>query len=116
MTIVEFYDKTPLENIASGLLCSPDKIILVGDDKKALEKAKKLLSEILKKRGVEAEIVYKAANKNNLGNLVNILSEIIDENEGCTFDLTGGEDLYLVALGEMTDNSDLFDISHIPTS
>ena len=38
MTIIEFYDKTPLENIASALLCSPDKVILVGDDKKSLEK------------------------------------------------------------------------------
>lgn len=99
MTIIEFFDKSPLENIASALLCRPDKIILVGDDKKPMQKAVNIFSGILKNRGVDAEIFYKTASKNNLFTIVRILSQIVDENADCTFDLTGGEDLYLVALG-----------------
>ncbi len=99
MTIIEFFDKTPLENIGSALLCRPDKIILVGDDKKPMQRAIDIFSSILNNRGIESEIVYKTVNKNNLLTIVRILSQIVEENEDCIFDLTGGEDLYLVALG-----------------
>ena len=39
MTIVEFYDKNSIENIVSTLLCSPDKVIFVGDNEKRILKA-----------------------------------------------------------------------------
>ena len=34
MTIIEFYDKAAIENIAGALLCDPDRVILVGHNKK----------------------------------------------------------------------------------
>ena len=38
MTIIEFYDKVAIENIAGAMLCNADKIILVGDSKKKMER------------------------------------------------------------------------------
>ena len=40
MTIIEFYDKTSLDNIAGALLCNADHIILIGDNRKKMEKSK----------------------------------------------------------------------------
>ncbi len=99
MTIIEFYDKNAIENIASAMLCKPEKVIFVGDNHKHMERSIALYREILSKHSIDTELSYKAVNKNSFENIVDILSQIVDENEDCVFDLTGGEDLYLVAVG-----------------
>ncbi len=39
MTIIEFYDKNAIENIAGALLCAPERVIFVGDKHKKMEKS-----------------------------------------------------------------------------
>ena len=99
MTIIEFYDKVSLENIAGALLCKADRIILVGDNRSRMEKSKKLYDSILRNRGINTEISYLSINRNNLQNIVEVLTHTISSGEEYIFDLTGGDDLYLVAIG-----------------
>ncbi len=99
MTIIEFYDKVAIENIAGAMLCNADKIILVGDNRRRMERSQKVYQSILDNRGVETTVSHMCINRNNLQNIVSVLSEIISADENCIFDLTGGEDLYLVAVG-----------------
>lgn len=99
MTIIEFYDKVAIENIAGAMLCSADKIILVGDKKNKMERSRKIYQNILDNRGVNTTVSHMCINRNNLQNIVEVLTEIISADENCIFDLTGGEDLYLVAVG-----------------
>ena len=99
MTLIEFYDKTKLENIAGALLLRADKLIFIGDNQKAITKSIPVYQNLLEKRNINTEICYKTVNKNNLSVIVEQLSLIVEENDDCVFDLTGGEDLYLVALG-----------------
>ena len=99
MTIIEFYDKVDLENIAGALLCNADKIILIGDNRGKMEKSKQIYEEILRNRGLSTEVTYVSINRNNLQNITNTLESIVLSYEDCVFDLTGGDDLYLVAIG-----------------
>lgn len=99
MIIIEFYDKASIENIAGALLCNPEQVVLVGDKRKQLERAVNLYRGILEKNNIETELSYKSVNKNNLQDIVTMLTQIVKDNENCVFDLTGGEDLYLVAVG-----------------
>ena len=99
MTIIEFFDNTSIENIVSALLCNPDKVILVGDNGKRMKKYIDIYNEVLSNRNINVELRYKTVNKNNLSNIIRILTEIVEENENCIFDLEGGEDLTLVAVG-----------------
>lgn len=99
MTLIEFYDKAALDNIAGTLLCAPERLFLVGDNKKHLQRSTEIYNAILQKKGIKTEIVFCSINKNNLKTIVALLSRIVEENEDCVFDLTGGEDLYLVAVG-----------------
>lgn len=103
MTIVEFFDKTSIENISGALLCEPQQVILVGDKRKQLEQAKKLYQNILEKNNIKTEISYRSVNKNNLQDIVSVLEQISKNCENCVFDLTGGEDLYLVAVGTIME-------------
>ena len=105
MTIVEFFDKSPIENIASALLCgstdesSPMHVIFVGESKKKMEKAIALYREVTERRNLCVKFTCKPVNRNSLASIVDVLAEIAEEYPGCVFDLTGGEDLILVAIG-----------------
>ncbi len=99
MTLIEFYDKAKIENIAGALLLRADKLILIGDNQKTITKSIPVYQNLLEKRNIKTEILYKTVNKNNLSVIVEQLSLIVEENDDCIFDLTGGEDLYLVAIG-----------------
>ena len=101
MTIIEFYDKVAIENIAGAMLCGADKIILVGSNQTEMEKSQKIYQTILDNRGIKATVSHMYINRNNLQNIVEVLCEIVNTDESCVFDLTGGEDLYLVAVGIM---------------
>lgn len=101
MTIIEFFDKSSIENIAGCLLCKPEKMILVGNNPKLLSKANYHYSTFLKNKNVETEISTISTSKNHLGSIIDTLAEIVETHNDCVFDLTGGDDLYLVAVGNI---------------
>lgn len=99
MTIVEFYDRTPIENMVSCLANRPQKIIFVGE-KSRLDKQQdqfyRFLDEV---ENYVTVIEFCPVNKNSLSDIVDKLTRIVEENPECSFDLTGGDDLSLVAIG-----------------
>ncbi len=97
MTAIEFYDRTPIENVISSLTTVPDKIVFIGDSK--VKPKFDLYSAFIGGRKLEIEIAYRNIKRNDINNIVEVLSEIIETEEQCVFDLTGGEDLVLVAMG-----------------
>ncbi len=103
MTYVELFDKTHIENICTMLTRPPDRVILVGEKQKALIKHAQRYSEILESRGITAQIICRSANKNSIGAITDLLCSVIDEYGECHFDLTGGDDLFLVAMGIVSE-------------
>ncbi len=101
MTIIEFFDKAAIENIAGAFLCDPERVILVGDNKKKMDRSILLYQKILEKNGKHTEFISMSANRHDLQDIVEKLTSIVETYSDCVFDLTGGEDLYLVALGIM---------------
>ena len=99
MTIVEFFDKDAIENIISSLICNPDKVVLVGDNTKAMTKAIARYEKILENHGVSVEFKTVSINRNDLEGIVDALMDLLAEECELTIDLTGGDDLYLVAAG-----------------
>ncbi|MBE6553108.1 MAG: DUF1887 family protein [Ruminococcaceae bacterium] len=99
MTIIEFFDKSGIENIISTLLCAPDKLILVGHSRKKIARRLPYYHRVLANRGLSTEIRSITVGQNNLQEIYQTLVDLVEQNEKCIFDLTGGEDLYLVAVG-----------------
>lgn len=98
MTAVEFYDRTSIENIISSITTIPNKIIFIGDGK-IMKKFDPFYRSFLEKRGLNIEIAYRNIKRNDLNDIVQVLSDIVETEKQCVFDLTGGEDLALVAMG-----------------
>lgn len=99
MTYIEFFEKDAVENICTCLMRAPDRMILMGNNGNLLKEHAERYRRFLADRGMQVEIIQRIVNKNNLQNIVDQLSKIIETYEDCVFDLTGGEDLYLVAMG-----------------
>lgn len=99
MTIIEFYDRTSLDNIAGALLCEVDHIVLIGDNRGKMAESKVIYDKILQGRGKSTTISYMSVNRNKLSAIVNVLTKLISNEESYIFDLTGGDDLCLVAVG-----------------
>lgn len=103
MTIIEFFSKNALENVAGALLCKPDRVILVGDDRRRMERCARLYQSILREQGLSTEFVCKSINPYDLQGIIRGLGELAETYGDCVFDLTGGDELYLVAVGVMME-------------
>ncbi len=99
MTYIEFFDPTAAENICASLTNPPERVILIGDRRKLLAKHAQRYQELFLARGHEVEFICRSINKNNMENIVQELTQLVETYPDCVFDLTGGEDLYLVAMG-----------------
>lgn len=98
MTLVEFFDDVPIDNMVSCLAIKPEKIIFVGENK-IMKKREPAYLRLMEKYSMQVVLEYKAINKNSIEQIVESLTEIVESEEECTFDLTGGADLVLVAMG-----------------
>lgn len=99
MTYIEFFEKNATNNICACLTQRPERVMFVGRDGKEMAKSVTAYKKVLKGRGLKTEFIIKTVNPNNLGAIVSAFDSITEEYGDCVFDLTGGYDLYLVALG-----------------
>lgn len=99
MTIIEFFDKAAIENVLSALLCAPERVVFIGDSTKQMKRSLEAYREVLKDRGLPVELLCRSVRKNDLGAIVEVLTQIVEQEAVCVFNLDGGEDLYLVAVG-----------------
>ncbi len=98
MTIVEFYDKNPPENIISTLVLHPERVIFVGDAAE-LPRIQAFYQRVFHNLGCDCEVRTAAVKPHNLSDTVRVLSAIVSSESDCVFDLTGGEDVTLCAMG-----------------
>ena len=99
MTYIELFDKTHTANVCAMLTNPPDRVILIGEKYKNLEKHAERYIEVLRARGADTEIIPVSVNKNNISAITDTLCSLIDKYGDVHIDLTGGEDLYLTAAG-----------------
>ena len=99
MTYLEFFDEVAIENVCACLSRPPSKVIMLGDDSKKMNIHKAAYQSVLKKRGYDVEFVIKSINRNDLYCICDALCEIICNEDDLEIGLTGGDDLFLVAIG-----------------
>jgi len=99
MTVIEFFDKSPIENILSSFTMNLDKIIFIGRED-SVDKSISVYRNVFIKKGMNIKMEYRSIKENDLEAIEKVLSEIVEaEKNGCAFDLTGGDDMFLVAVG-----------------
>ena len=108
MTLVELYDKTPVENILGSLALKPDKVVYITSESRKAIRAIPNYQKILKGRGIHTEMRVKSIAKNDLEAIVAALYDIIsDPSDDYIIDISGGDEGALVALGIVLGSTDL---------
>lgn len=102
MTLIEFFDECQVENAIAGLRFLPEKIVFVGYDILMTEDKKSSLKEFFKKKSENIIIDFEKVDRNDYASITKKLNSIIDSNTECVFDLTGGKELVLVAMGAVS--------------
>lgn len=102
MTVIEFFERdSAVENIVSAMLCKPEKVVFIGSSSKRMRKSIEAYRGVLAGRNIDVEFDTKGVSRNNLNSILVALEEVISENDDCVIDLSGGDDLYLVAAGRV---------------
>lgn len=99
MTLVEFFERSVVENICTSIAHTPDRVILIGYQKNLIQKHAERYRSFFLKHGFDIDFQCKTVDKNNVAAIVCVLEEIIDKYPDCIIDVTGGEDLYIFAAG-----------------
>ena len=101
-TLIELFDECQIENVVSALRFKPKKLIFVGFKETMTQKRMDDLKRFFDFFHMDIVTEYEIVGRYDYQSIVNKLNFIIDRNEDCCFDLTGGKELVLTAMGEVS--------------
>ena len=104
MTLIEIFDRSPIENLVSTIALEPEQTIFIGTDVRRMQRALPMYREILEGRGIRTELVFRSAAKNDLEATLQVIDAILDErsddpDEICVVDISGGDETLLLSVG-----------------
>ncbi|MBO4838486.1 MAG: DUF1887 family protein [Lachnospiraceae bacterium] len=99
MTLIEFFESSIVENICTSIAHAPDRVILIGEQNKLLQKHAKRYREFFLEHGYDIEFLWRSVDKNKVETIIKALEAIFEEYPDSIIDVTGGADLYLFSAG-----------------
>lgn len=106
-TLIEFFDECQIKNVAAGMLFKPDKIIYVGFKETIKKKKIEITQSFFKEKGLNINIEQYIVGRYDYEKIVDTLTEIVNNNDDCCFELTGGKELVLAAMGTVAASYDV---------
>lgn len=97
--MVEFYSEEPLENVMAMIKYRPERIIFLGHKDNMITKKINDIRQFRDSRCPDVDLEFIEVPKDDLNGAIDLITRIIRENPGIRFELTGGSELILIALG-----------------
>ena len=99
-TLIELYDKRPLENILGVEMFRPRRVVYICPRSVARDAAlQKQMRAYFSRRGLRAELIFFKADIYNADAVLELLRSILARYPDCALDITGGTDAVLFAAG-----------------
>jgi len=106
-TLIEILDGCPVENVIAGLRFKPQKIVFVGFKNHMKEENKRAIHSLFSKRNINTKFEYEIVPRYDYDEITCRLFDIIERNEDCWFDLSGGKDITLAAMGAVSQEKNI---------
>ena len=100
MTLVEIFSDNHIQNMAACLQLAPEKMILLGDVGK-IRRSPEQYRKVLQLRGQRTQIQVKDIRKKDFWEITYVLQQIFCTEEEFVVDLTGGDEVVIMALGAL---------------
>ncbi len=107
MTLIEFFDAEMLENILATLILKPERTVLFGKDSRKMEKFVSRIRHILKEKNVTTDFSVISVNANDFYAVREMLISLCDTYPDCAFDMLGGEETVLAAMGAVASERNI---------
>ncbi len=102
-TLIELFDVCQVENAIAGLRFMPEKIVFVGfKETMSGNSREQAIRTFFANRAPEIVLEFEIVGRYDFTSIVDRLNSIIDRNEDCGFDVTGGKELVLAAMGAVS--------------
>ncbi len=105
MTVVEFFTENSIDNFINALYSPADVIHIIGTDIGIVKKYVEIYSKILKDRKTDKKIIARKADKYELNAVLRMYKGILESDTDFIFDLNGGDELHLTALGVLYERN-----------
>ncbi len=96
-----------MENVVSALCYNPKKLIYIGYSKIMTKKKMADLERFFMLKNRRFEIEYVVVSRYDFDDIYNKILSVIENNRDCVFDLTGGKELVLAAMGALSAAYDI---------
>ncbi len=106
-TLIELFDECQIENVIAGLKFLPEKIVFVGFKNVMTQKRISDVERLFKNRGLNTRFSYEIVGRYDYLAVYDKLCEITELNPDCAFDLTGGKELIIAAMGAVAALKDI---------
>lgn len=91
----------------SALAYEPEKVIYIGFKEVMTSKRKNDLERFFRMRGLKSQLCYEIVSRYDYESIKERLYSILDENDDCVLDLTGGKELVLAAMGAVCESRNI---------
>lgn len=98
-TIIEFFSEEALENVMVMLSYQPEHIIYIGHKHNMITKKIRSLTAFAKRVSPDTELEFIEVSRDDIDEIINLLNSLCDKYPDCEFELSGGGELILMALG-----------------
>lgn len=100
MVLIECFTSSHVDNIAACLRLRPEKLVMVGDGEAMVQPLNRY-KDFLQARGLKTQITPCPVGNKDLGDICALLGKLVRQAEECVIDLTGGDELVIMAVGAM---------------
>ena len=104
-TLIELYDERPMENVLSGLMFRPERVVYIS--RKLSDREKSAMKDYFAHRGLSPELVFLTADPYSSQDVYNVLRSAVEKYPDCALDISGGTDNALFAAGRISAERDL---------
>ena len=98
-TLVELFDKEPVENIYTAVAFRPERVIYIGDARLMTAERQENIRRFFGQEKLEAKLHFYSIRTDDVSQIQTVLEEITGRYDDCVCDVTGGTDLLLVSAG-----------------
>ena len=98
-TLVELYDKEPLENVLAGCIFCRKRVVYLCDERDSSLRKERAVGRLFQSRGLRVETRFYYMDTANPAAIERVLLAVAQDYTGCVFDFTGGRDLVLLIAG-----------------
>lgn len=102
-TLIELFDKEPVENIYTATALRPERVVFVGDARLMTGARQENTRRYFAQKGLNSEVYFYAIRTDDIEQISSVLDEITRHFDGCVCDVTGGTDLLLVSAGMLCE-------------